>query len=137
MIDIGGTVPLNLQLYDGREDLSVQAFVLTPDLELLEQVELLHLAGGLYVSRSVLMPDVPYLIANYVVMDGNKESQDYERSSDVFYANQAPVDVQKQITPLFDDYTPKKSDYLVGQITYVESKDDFIEGKITHESDKT
>jgi len=136
MIDVGDTVPLNLQLYDGREDLKVIATVLSPNLETLEEVELLHLSNGMYVSRSVLMPDVSYLIANYVVYDGDNESEEYERSSDVFYSNPKRDDIAGIVKPMFEEHTPTLNDYMVGQITEVFSKDDFIEGKILNDADE-
>jgi len=130
MIDVGDTVPLNLQLFDGREDLKVIATVLNDSLEEIEQVELLHLKNGLYINRSLLMPAVQYLIANYIVYDGDKESEDYERSADVFYAFQKQQDIDAAVRPIIEAHMPLKNDYMVGQVEHEFQKDDFIEGKI-------
>lgn len=130
MIDVGDTVPLNLQLFDGREDLKVVATALNDSLQEIEQVELLHLKNGLYVNRSLLMPEVQYLIANYIVYDGNKESEDYERSADVFYACQKQQDIDAIVRPIIEEHMPLKNDYMVGQVEELFEKGDFLEGKI-------
>lgn len=130
MVEVGGIVPLSLQLFDGRDDLKVVATVLDPDLRQVAEVELRHTANGLYITRQVLMPDVSYLIANYIVYDGDEESEDYERASDVFYAMQQPVDTVAAMRPLFDEYSPKKDDYLTGQVIEETIDESILEGKI-------
>lgn len=130
MVEVGGTVPLSLQLFDGREDLTVMCAVLDPDLKQIAEVQLNHVKGGLYISRQVLMPDVSYLIAHYIVYEGENESQDYERASDVFYAVPPAQDIAGQVNQMFDEYIPKKDDYLTGQIIDESVDQSILEGKI-------
>lgn len=132
MIEAGATVPLNLTLFDGNKDMKVLARVLSPDLKLLEEVELLHVEGGVYVNRSVLMPELPYLIAHYSVFDGDKESEEYEKSSDVFYLSPKQPDVAGTMRTLMEEYVPKQEqDYMVSQVSEEFPSDDFLEGKVT------
>lgn len=136
MIDIGVAVPLNLQLFDGAEDKRVICTILSSELKELQTVELTHIKAGLYASTEFLMPEFPYVIANYVVFDSGgasklKESEDYERSVDVFYSNEKPQDIAAIVKPMFEEHTPLKDDYLTGQIeSSFESDDGFIEGKL-------
>lgn len=130
MIQVGDTVPLSLQLFDGKENMSVMAAVLDPDLNQLAEIQLQHVQGGLYISRQFIMPNVSYVIAHYVVYDGEMESEEYERASDVFYSIPPKADVAGEIRPLFDEYVPKKDDYLTGQVVAETVDKSIVEGKI-------
>lgn len=134
MLNYGATVPLALQLYDGREDLGVTCIVLDPDKAVVFEGRLLHVRGGLYESREFRMPDADFIIAQYVVMDGDLESQDYGRSSETFYRNPEPIDVsvpvKTEVRQLLEEFTPKHDDFFHGKIETFGETDDFIEGKI-------
>lgn len=130
MIDFGAPVPIHLQLFDGNQNATVRAQVVKPTLETLIEVSLKHVGGGLYANNTVLMPDVPFLIVNYMVLENGKESENYERASDVFYMNPIRDDTKELMRTFFDAYVPQKSDYLFGIVFETYQRDEFIEGKI-------
>lgn len=130
MIDLSNPVPIHLQLYDGNNDAQVRAQVLKPTLETMIEVELQNVGNGMYMNNSVLMPDVPFLIANYVVFENGKESENYERASDVFYLNPQTEKIKEVVGTFFDAYMPEKNDYMVGIVFEVYQKDEFLEGKV-------
>jgi hypothetical protein len=137
MIDLSNPVPIHLQLYDNNNDAQVRAQVLKPTLETMIEVELQNVGNGMYMNNSVLMPDIPFLIVNYVVFENGKESENYARASDVFYLNPQTEKIKEVVGTFFDAYVPQKNDYLVGIVFESYQKDEFLEGKVVLNGTKT
>jgi len=80
MINIGDIVPLSAQAHDGNEILKVVAIIFDDTNKRLGEIELSHVANGLYQNNTLKMPDVIFLTAQYVT----NKLDDYEISSDTF-----------------------------------------------------
>lgn len=132
MIKLGEIVPLNLQLFDGNEEMTVRAIVQDSLNKVVFEGQLLHTVGGMYRSSQLLMPDTDILIATYIVFDGKKESKEYERATDKFERDRSDElldSIQNNSKALFDEYTPTYDDYYIASIVD-EQTDEFIEGVI-------
>lgn len=133
VIKLGGSVPLNLQLYDGNEEMTVEVEVIAPQQDVLFTGTLTHVKNGLYENLEFKMPSLDYVIATYIVYDGKDESEQYERATDLFYRDKTQEIVDEAVTQSAKDVmehakeVAKLGTFLVGdQIS--ETTDGFLEG---------
>jgi len=121
MLKKGEIVPLALQLFDGSDSQKVRVVVVGPSGTSLFEGELEHKIGGLYQSTDFQMPDLPFVIAQYEVL----ESNEYGRASDTFLL----CDYEEITRELLDAKDNKYDNYYQCVVVKVES-DDFMEGVI-------
>jgi hypothetical protein len=110
MIKLNDVVPLNLQLFDGDENMSVKCMVIDASQKTVFEGELLHVANGLYETRQFRMPNTDFVVVSYTVFSGKKESDYYARASDLFFRDKS-VDNTAQITEIVDTLSQKFPDY--------------------------
>lgn len=131
LIKFGDIVPLHLQLYDGNESMTVVATVISPLQDTIFEGEMLHVKNGLYKSNQFRMPSVDYVVAMYTVFKGTRESQDYERATEIFQLDTitpAVAESTNEIIAAIDDAN-KEVPMLVGnQISEVLMDGSFLEG---------
>jgi len=126
-LQTGAEVPLNLQVFDGREDLTVKVRVIDPQENEIFTGELESVGEGLYLSKEFMMPNQPYVIATYIVFDGKKESEDYERATDIFYLCEEDQ-TESTVRGLLKEFVPPKDDFLLGHIDQEWDDSTFIQG---------
>jgi hypothetical protein len=109
----GQKIPLNLQVYDGNENLKVQASLYIGS-ELFMTVNLTHAHQGLYLDRSVDMPMCEMVIAQYKT---NKPLE-YEISQDVFQCIPKVQPVEKYILGEVIDTVElsQQDEFLIGEV---------------------
>ncbi len=140
-IAAGTTVPLSLQLFDGREDMRVRAHVIDAAKQVVFDGELLSVGGGLYLTRELLMPETDWLLATYQVFDGTLESNDYERALDVFTLDRSAsviAQVESSSEAVVEKLAPPSLDgFLTGVLgEAVETDQGFMMGRLTDGSSK-
>lgn len=133
MIELGSSVPLNLQLFDGKSGMSVLVQVRDPSNSIIFEGQLVDVGGGLYINRSFVMPEVDYVIAQYTVFDGKKESDEYEKVSETFFRiKPEPVmAVAAAVQNISKTIEMQSSDDFIQGILSSEKADDFIEGVLS------
>jgi len=115
---VGSPIPLWLQLFDGRDDLQPKALIYSDKGERLSERVLTHFGGGLYLDKSFPMPSgVDHVYAQYLVQKDKRSVDDYELTTDFFYAVQPEKEEEK---------------FSIGVIT--EEKLESGVGKVIHES---
>jgi hypothetical protein len=124
-VKVGDPIPLSLQLRDGNESQVVQATVLTPTAKVVSEVLLAHQRGGLYMSAAVAMPDVPFVVAQYKVLN----TDFYEDAADEFQRDVAEAQAKQVVAAL----TPKATKWIVGQVYAGVEHAGFILGRVTGE----
>ena len=130
MIKVGDSVPLHLQLFDGKTDKVGVATVFDDMKKEIFSSQLAHVGNGLYINEDLKMPNIPFMIASYIVFDGDKESMDYERASDVFYLENDP-NVRNTVKKLFEEFAPPIEEKIyVGKLIAEHDSNTFIEGLI-------
>lgn len=85
---VGEPIPLNLQLYDGRDDMQPEVVLYSSEGERLGRRVLIHFGNGLYLDKSFLMPDTEEVVAQYEVKKDRRPVDDYEIVTETFYAVQ-------------------------------------------------
>ena len=114
---VGESIPLTCQLHDGNSTRDVRARVYDSLGLLISQVKLQHFEGGLYMSKSVTMPDDKFVVAQYEVID----SSDYVMASELFKAIPKPSPEPKHI--LGEVIAKIKNDsIIVGEVVHGEKK---------------
>jgi len=114
-IRVGEALPLTCQLHDGAQNKSVQARVYDSIGILIKAVKLQHYDNGLYMNKSVQMPDDKFVVAQYEVLD----SSDYARASELFKAIPKPSPEPKMI--LGEVIEKQKIDsIIIGEVSNVE-----------------
>lgn len=111
---VGQPIPLSLTTVDGKSGLEVHASVVDCFGKSHGNVKLQDLGSGVYVDRSILMPDVPFVIAQYVINDDR-----YEMPSERF------------------DSIPKASEpvkFIEGRVTKRSPSGDYIAGEVISET---
>jgi hypothetical protein len=93
-ITFGSPVPLNLQVSDGRDDLTVYANIIKQSGESHSRVQLVHFSNGFYASNELKMPEVPLIFAQYVIEKNGQLLTDYEIVTETFYGK-PPVAEEK------------------------------------------
>lgn len=87
-IQVGGLVPIELQVADGAEDQYPQALVYDQDSVLLTTLNLGHDNQGNYSGAAYVMPDKLFIKAVYIVYSDTARTVEnirYERDLEVFY----------------------------------------------------
>lgn len=87
-IQVGDTVPIELQIADGAINQYPQALVYDQGSSLLQTVDLAHDNQGNYSGTAYTMPDTEFVKVVYIVYSnaGHTElNEDYERDIEVFY----------------------------------------------------
>ena len=106
---IGSKLPLSLTTVDGKSGLEVHASVVDCFGKSHGTVKLQDLGSGIYADRSLEMPDVPFVIVQYVI-----NSDEYEMPSERFDS------IQKASEEKFIDgrvtKSTKTSEYISGEV---------------------
>lgn len=110
-IEVGKSIPLVLQVFDKRSDLKVTAKLVDNFGIHIATKELTSFGDGLYMNQSIEMPDVKFIVAQYFV-----EPDDYEVSSDQFFAIPKPSEPDKFIVGQVESRI-KSNEYVIGVIT--------------------
>ena len=110
-VKVGDLIPLTLQVYDKRTDLTVTAKLVDNFGVLIAEKELASFGDGLYMSQTIQMPDVKFIIAQYFVTP-----DEYEVSSDQFFAIPKPSEPEKLIVGEVQSRI-KSNEYAIGVIT--------------------
>ena len=113
-IEVGSCIPLIVQVYDKRADLTVTAKLIDNIGIVLKTVELFSYGDGLYMNQECEMPDVRYVVAQYFI-----EPDEYQVSSDTFFA--IPKPGIEEI-------------YIVGSVEKRAKFNEFIIGVVTNET---
>lgn len=82
LVNIGQPIILNAQLSDADLSLPkiVKARIKAPDYSTVNELTLAHVGSGLFVNDSFQMPEVPFLIAQYLVFETDGVTQDFNYS---------------------------------------------------------
>ena len=83
-IIFGDPIPLNLQVSDGRDDLTVYANIIAASGAGLARVRLNHFQNGFYASTSYPMPEADRIFAQYVIEKNGQPVTEYEIVSEMF-----------------------------------------------------
>lgn len=110
-INIGDSIPLSVQVWDKNADLDVKAKLTDNFGILLEIVPLVSYGEGLYMSQIVKMPDVKFVVAQYLI-----EPDDYETTSETFFSIPKPSEPQKFIVGEVQSRI-KSNEYTIGVVT--------------------
>lgn len=128
MVPVGGQVPIVAILPDGNEKMRVMVTVTGPDSKILFEGECVSTGMGRYEYRQFLMPDLPFVVATFVVFDGKTESRDYVRGGETFERACEPIDISGPVRALLDEKLPADDGFISGKIIGESQTDDFIEG---------
>lgn len=79
-VKVGEKIPLTLQVYDGNPDLQVKCTLMDKYGAVFMNVKLDHISSGLYVNNSMEMPEMDFLIGQYLT----NRPMDYEIAQDIF-----------------------------------------------------
>ena len=80
-VEVGGNIPLTLQVYDGNPSLEVTAVVTYKDGKEFMRVKLDHVASGFYANFKTKMPETNLVFSQYFT-----NSDQYEIVNEVFKA---------------------------------------------------
>lgn len=111
LVEVGKRVPLVLQVFDKRDDLTVKAKIIDNLGIELANIKLISYGGGLYMNQTFPMPDVRFIVAQYEI-----DSDDYEVTSDQFEAIPKPSEPEKLIVGQVEKRL-KYNEYVTGVIT--------------------
>lgn len=92
-VQVGQTIPLTLQVYDGNDSLKVTATLLDKFGKEFFRSSLNHVRSGLYASFEIEMPDVDILVAQYET----NEPENYELAQDIFKSIPKPMPIEKSL----------------------------------------
>jgi hypothetical protein len=109
-IMVGEILPLSLTTVDGKSGLEVYASVVDCFGKAQGNVKLEDLGSGIYVDRTLRMPDVPFVIAQYVIND-----EKYEMPSERFDSIPKPSEPAKFIEGRIAKRS-KIEDYITGEV---------------------
>lgn len=88
LVNVGSEIFLNAQLSDGTLSFpkKIKATLLDPNGVIISVVDLTHIGSGLFTSRTEIMPQLPYITAQYMVYeeDGITPDTSYSMGMDVF-----------------------------------------------------
>jgi len=117
VIKTGQLIPISLQLFDGREDMNPIAKLFSDAGQIIAEFPLVHFGGGLYLDKSYPMPDdTKFIIAQYHVRKNGRPDDNYEITTDTFYA------VQPE---------PKADKFALGRV--IDEKTEGIIGHVSNE----
>lgn len=114
---VGEKIPLALNLHDNRPDLKVQAEIFSMFGDRLATVYLYHAQSGLYINTDLPMPNVPYIIVKYDVLD----SEDYESVAERFDSSQREPDPEKFVSGQVDTVV-KSKEFITGVVDEITNK---------------
>lgn len=108
---VGELIPLTLQVVDGQAGLRVSCNVVDDLGKSIALVNLQDYGGGLYVDKSVQMPDARFVVAQYSV-----EGDTYEVVSERFDSVPKTVEPEKFITGIVEG-SKMNNDFIIGMVT--------------------
>lgn len=113
MPKLGEDIPLVAQLVDGWNKANLISRVTDAAGRLVWEGLLDHVEGGQYRRQGVKMPDSPYVVARYEVL--NDPGEKYGISQDTFELEPDPLpEVERILLDKFDERLPLKDDYFTG-----------------------